>query len=90
MGRSIHTGTAGSGGGVGSLNVIANKITSVVTNDDIEFEANGTGKVEILNTANSSSTTSGSFVVIGGAGVGGNLWVGGNIEGAGTINGGTF
>jgi hypothetical protein len=30
MGRSVHTGTAGGGGGIGSLNVVANKITSLV------------------------------------------------------------
>lgn len=90
MGRSIHTGTAGSGGGIGSLSVISNKITSVTLNDDIEFEPNGTGKVEMLNNTAANSTTSGALVVIGGVGIGGNLWVGGNIEGAGTINGGTF
>jgi hypothetical protein len=90
MGRSIHTGTAGSGGGIGSLNVVANKITSVVPDEDIEFEPNGTGKVEMLNNTTANSTTSGALVVIGGVGIGGNLWVGGNIEGAGTINGGTF
>jgi hypothetical protein len=90
MGRSIHTGTAGSGGGIGSLNVIANKITSTQTNDDIEFEPNGTGKVELLNSTAASSTSTGALVVVGGVGIGGNLWVGGNIEGAGTINGGTF
>lgn len=90
MGRSIHTGTAGSGGGVGSLNVIANKITSVVTDDDIEFEPNGAGKVRLLKNTTATSTTSGALVVAGGVGIGENLWVGGNIEGAGTINGGTF
>jgi hypothetical protein len=90
MGRSIHTGTAGSGGGIGSLNVIANKITSTQTDDDIEFEPNGAGKVELLNNTTATSTTSGALVVVGGVGIGENLWVGGNIEGAGTINGGTF
>jgi hypothetical protein len=90
MGRSIHTGTAGSGGGIGSLNVISNKITSVTPDHDIEFEPNGTGKVEMLNNTTASSTSTGALVVVGGVGIGGNLWVGGNIEGAGTINGGTF
>jgi hypothetical protein len=90
MGRSIHTGTAGSGGGIGSLNVIANKITSVVENDDIEFEPNGTGKVEMVRNTSATSTSTGALVVVGGVGIGENLWVGGNIEGAGTINGGTF
>jgi hypothetical protein len=90
MGRVLHTGIAGSGGGIGSLNVIANKITSTQLNDDIEFEPNGTGKVELLNNTAASSTGSGALVVVGGVGIGGNLWVGGNIEGAGTINGGTF
>ena len=90
MGRSLHTGTAGSGGGIGSLNVISNKITSTQLNDDIEFEPNGTGKVELLNNTAAVSTGTGALVVVGGAGIGGNLWVGGNIEGAGTINGGTF
>lgn len=90
MGRSIHTGTAGGQSQFGSLRVVANKIVSVVDNDDIEFEPNGLGKVELLKNTNSSSTGTGALVVVGGAGVGGNLWVGGNIEGAGTINGGTF
>jgi hypothetical protein len=90
MGRSVHTGTAGGGGGIGSLNVVANKITSLVLNDDIDFEPNGTGRVEILKSNVASSTSTGALVVAGGVGIGGNLWVGGNIEGAGTINGGTF
>jgi hypothetical protein len=90
MGRSVHTGTAGGGGGIGSLTVIANKFISTVDNDDIEFEPNGTGKVELLKNTSSTSTTSGALVVAGGVGIGENLWVGGNIEGAGTINGGTF
>lgn len=90
MGRSVHTGTAGGGGGIGSLNVVANKITSIVDNDDIEFEPSGTGRVELLRNTVASSTTTGALVVVGGVGIGGNLWVGGNIEGSGTINGGTF
>jgi len=90
MGRSLHTGTAGSGGGVGSLNVISNRITSAVENDDIEFEPNGTGRVRLLKNTTATSTATGALVVTGGVGIGENLWVGGNIEGAGTINGGTF
>ena len=90
MGRSIHTGTAGSGGGIGSLNVIANKITSTQIDDDIEFEPNGAGKVELLKNTSATNTSSGALVVVGGVGIGENLWVGGNIEGAGTINGGIF
>lgn len=46
MGRKISTGTAGSGGGVGSLNVIANRITSVILNDDIIIDPDGTGTVK--------------------------------------------
>lgn len=90
MGRSVHTGTAGGGGGIGALNVVSNKITSLVLDDDIEFEPNGTGKVKLLKNTEASSTATGALVVVGGVGIGGNLWVGGNIEGAGTINGGTF
>jgi hypothetical protein len=90
MGRHITTGIAGSGGGVGSLNVISNRITSTQLDDDIEFEPNGTGQVVLVKNTSATSTTTGALAVVGGVGIGENLWVGGNIEGAGTINGGTF
>jgi hypothetical protein len=48
MGRRVFTGTAGSGGGVGSLNVISNRITSVTTNEDIILDPDGTGTVKVI------------------------------------------
>lgn len=90
MGRRISTGTAGTGGGIGSLLVISNVISTAVEDDDLILDPSGTGKVLISDVTVSSSTTTGALVVNGGLGMAGNLYVGGNIEGTGTINGGSF
>lgn len=82
MGRSISTGTAGSGGsGLGGLSVISSTITSTQTDADIILDPNGAGKVRIPDTTTSTSGTTGALVVTGGVGIGENL----NVTGTGAI-----
>lgn len=93
MGRSIQTGTADGGGGIGSLNAISNKIASIFDNDNIEFEPRGSGNVVLVKNTPASSTSTGALVVEGGVGIGGNLFTGGeistltfNVSGLATLN----
>jgi len=90
MGRSVHTGTVGGAGDLGSLNIVDNILTTRETDQHLDLDPNGEGSVRVVNDISAGSTSTGSLVVTGGVGIGENLWVGGDIEGAGTINGGTF
>ena len=81
---------------VDGLTFITAELTSGSSDDTLRFYAsNNTNAVEVarLNTANllvnistpSTSTTTGAFNVLGGAGIGGNLNVGGNIVATGNV-----
>lgn len=48
MGRRVTSGVAG-GSGLGAINIVGNRLTSVTPNADIELAPNGTGDVSIFS-----------------------------------------
>ena len=90
MGRYIHSGLAGRYVGLAGLRVIDETIQTMEANANLVLEPDGTGYVYVDKSIGSTSTSTGSLVVVGGVGIGENLYVAGDIEGQGTINGGTF
>ena len=71
-GVSIESGTSGI-------------ILTTANNGNIDIDTDGVGQTTIVNTTDSSSTSSGAFVVSGGVGIAKNLYVGGDLNIAGTI-----
>lgn len=90
--RRINTGTVGRPL-LARLVATDNKISSLVPNENITIEPNGTGDVVIpsapqllvQNTTNSTSTSTGGAVFSGGIGVGNNIYSGGNINSTGHL-----
>jgi len=90
--RRINTGTTGRPL-LARLVSIDNKISSLVPNENITIEPNGSGDVIIAatpqllvqNTTNSSSTATGGAVFSGGIGVNNNIYAGGNVNSAGHL-----
>jgi len=90
--RRINTGTVGRPL-LARLVSVDNKLSSLVPNENITIEPNGTGDVIIpanpqllvQNTSNSTTTASGGLVVSGGVGVALNAYVGGNVNSTGHL-----
>lgn len=85
MARRISSGISGRSV-LGSIVAVNNSLQSVVNNENIVLDPNGTGKVvtsaqiEFNNSTESTSTSTGALVISGGAGVQGNINLSGNIS----------
>ena len=90
--RRINTGTVGRPL-LARLVSVDNKLSSLVPNENITIEPNGTGDVVIpagpqllvQNTTAATTTATGGLVVSGGIGVALNSYFGGNINATGTL-----
>ena len=91
--RRINTGTVGRPL-LARLVSVDNKLSSLVPNENITIEPNGTGDVVIpanpqllvQNTGQSTTTATGGLVLDGGIGVAKNAYVGGNLNSAGHLS----
>lgn len=70
----------GNGGTLWLTSPSSGSADSFVTDFSESFYIDGSGYVQVLNTQQSTSTTTGSFRVAGGVGVGKNLYVGGTLS----------
>ena len=90
--RRINTGTVGRPL-LARLVSVDNKLSSLVPNENITIEPNGSGDVVIpatpqllvQNTTNSTTTATGGAVFSGGIGVANNIYSGGNINSTGHL-----
>lgn len=90
--RRINTGTVGRPL-LARLVSVDNKLSSLVPNENITIEPNGTGDVIIpanpqllvQNTSQSTTTATGGLVLDGGIGVAKNAYVGGNVNSTGHL-----
>ena len=90
--RRINTGTVGRPL-LARLVSVDNKLSSLVPNENITIEPNGSGDVVIpanpqllvQNTTQSTTTATGGLILSGGIGVAKNAYVGGAINVAGTL-----
>jgi len=90
--RRINTGKVGRPL-LARLVTVGNTLSSLVPNENITIEPNGSGDVVIpatpqllvQNTTNATTTATGGLVVSGGVGIASNAYVGGNLNSTGHI-----
>lgn len=98
MGRRITNGLTGNvGSSISSLSVVGNSLITVIPNQNIVLDPDGTGKVStdavlhITSTEASSNVNSGALQVDGGVGVNGAIYGGGNLSVTGfSTNSGSY
>ena len=94
MTRKVRGPVAITGGAVGSFSIIGSTVTTVTSGSDFVIDAAGTGNVtvsdilNVSNSTNSTSTSTGAVALPGGLGIAGNVYLGGtlNVGGGAGIN----